>query len=269
MARWTLDDIPWDRFRPDAVEPDLLAVVKAAALVERNADDYARYLGQVFHDDPAFGAAAVAWAREEAQHGEALRRWAELADPAFDFAAALARFRAGYSLPLEARASVRGSRSGELIARCIVETGTSSYYAALGQSAREPVLSEICLRIRGDELRHYKLFYDHLKRYRAIERPGLLARARVAFGRLREADDDELAYAYYAANEPPERRYVRVECARAYAARAFARYQRRHVRDAAAMVLKAIGLTPRRWLVAVASYAAWHLMRAHAGRAIA
>ncbi len=237
MPRWTLDDIPWSRFRPKAVDPELLAVVKAAALVERNADDYARYLGQVFDDDSVFRDAVARWAEEEAQHGEALRRWAELADPGFDFAQALRRFRAGYSLPLDAPASVRGSRSGELIARCIVETGTSSHYAALGEAAREPVLAEICRRIRADELRHYKLFYDHLRRYRARERPGLLARTAVALGRLREVDDDELAFAWHAANEPPERPYVRAACARAYAASAFAHYRRHHVREAVGLIL--------------------------------
>ena len=34
---WTLDDIPWDRFDPALVEPNVLKVVKAAALVEFNA----------------------------------------------------------------------------------------------------------------------------------------------------------------------------------------------------------------------------------------
>ena len=38
------------------------------------------------------------WANEEVQHGMALGRWAQLADPAWDFEAAFARFRAGYKL---------------------------------------------------------------------------------------------------------------------------------------------------------------------------
>ena len=69
---------------------------------------------------------------EEVQHGDALGRWASwpiragISTPAFE------RYRTGYKLPLDADASVRGSRTGELIARCMVETGTSSYYTALG-----------------------------------------------------------------------------------------------------------------------------------------
>jgi len=169
MGTWTLDDIPWDRFDRDKVDPELLRIVKAASLVEQNGGDYAHYLCNVFHDDPDFQAVALAWGREEIQHGEALGRWAMLADPAFDHAEACRRFTAGFRVDLDAKASVRGTRSGELIARCIVETGTSSYYTALAEAAEEPVLQAICRRIAADEHRHYKLFYDHLKR---LSRPG-------------------------------------------------------------------------------------------------
>ena len=37
--RWTLQDIPWDRFDAAKVNPDILKVAKAAALVEYNARD--------------------------------------------------------------------------------------------------------------------------------------------------------------------------------------------------------------------------------------
>jgi hypothetical protein len=70
----------------------------------------------------------------------------------------LARFRAGYRLPLEARASVRGSRSAELLARCVVEVETSSLYSVIRDATQEPVLKAISHRIAGDEFRHYKLF---------------------------------------------------------------------------------------------------------------
>jgi len=54
---------------------------------------------------------------------------------------------------------VRGSRSGELIARCVVETGTSSYYTAIADATDEPLLKTYAGHIASDELRHYKLFY--------------------------------------------------------------------------------------------------------------
>jgi rubrerythrin len=265
MGTWTLDDIPWDRFDRDKVDPELLRIVKAASLVEQNGGDYAHYLCNVFHDDPDFQAVALAWGREEIQHGEALGRWAMLADPAFDHAEACRRFTAGFRVDLDAKASVRGTRSGELIARCIVETGTSSYYTALAEAAEEPVLQAICRRIAADEHRHYKLFYDHLKRYLARERIGFWRRLKVAAGRVAESEDDELAYAYYAANESTAP-YDRQRFSSAYARRAYSVYRQHHVERGMAMVLKAVGLKPNGRLNPVLTRLAWRFMRYRAAR---
>lgn len=264
MKHWTLEDIPWNRFDPARVEPELLALVKAAALVEYNGAAYGAYLRNVFTGDPEFQDATHAWAREEVQHGEALGRWAELADPAFDFAAAFRRFTAGYKLAVEATASVRGSRVGELIARCVVETGTSSYYTALGEAADEPVLKNICRRIAADELRHYKLFYKHMKRYLPRERLNLLARFRVALARMIESEDDELAYAYHAANFDGE--YDRERCVRAYACRAYAYYRPHHVERAVSMALKVVGTRPNGGLARVLSAIGYWFIKSHVAR---
>ncbi len=122
---WTLEDVPWSRFEAKAVEPSLLAAVKAASLVEYNALDYVAYLKRVFKDSGVETLGDIEkWGHEEVQHGLALGRWCELADPEFDFESAVARFRAGYRpqhFLLEEGGSVRGSRRGEMIARCVVE----------------------------------------------------------------------------------------------------------------------------------------------------
>jgi len=126
---WTLDDIPWSRFDASRVDPTLLAAVKAASLVEYNAPDYVRYLSRVYQSaSPEVIRDIERWGGEEVQHGLALGRWAELADPAFNFQAAFARFLALYRAPHFDRGdgSVRGSRRGEMIARCVVESGTAS-----------------------------------------------------------------------------------------------------------------------------------------------
>ena len=242
MKGWTLDDIAWDSFDAGRVDSDILRLVKAAALVERNGLDYATYLNNVFGDDGEFRPLADAWAAEEVRHGEALGRWARLADPAFDFDAAFATFRANYTLPLDVRESVRGSRAGELMARCMVETGTSSYYAALRDSTDEPVLKQICQYVAADELRHYKLFYTHMGRYLETEGLGRVARLRIGVGRLREAEDDELAQAYFAANAVSGALYDRQTYSAAYMARAYRLYRPGHLRRAVAMALKAAGL---------------------------
>ena len=131
---------------------------------QRNGDDYGVYLRRVFADDPDFIEKVNEWVLEENQHGMALGRWSQLADPGWNFEAAFARFKAGYHLPhyTTTLQSVRGSQAGEMMARCIVETGTSSYYTALKDATAEPVLRQICAKIAADELRHYKLFYDQM-----------------------------------------------------------------------------------------------------------
>ena len=131
---WTLDDIPWARFDRALVDAGILCAMKAAALVEHNSGDYVVYLCNVFAGDAEFQAAARAWGEEEVQHGRALARWAALADPAFDLGAALQNFTANFRLPLSDQASVRGSHAGELVARCVVEVGTSSFYSAVPRS---------------------------------------------------------------------------------------------------------------------------------------
>lgn len=241
-AGWRLDDVPWARFDARKVDVDILKVVKAASLVEYNGRIYADYLCAVFRDDPVFQAAARVWAEEEVQHGVALARWARLADASYDFEASFDRFTDKITLP-ETSSSVRGSRCGELVARCMVEVGTSSYYTALGEATDEPVLKTLCALIAADELRHYKMFYAHMKRYKKLERVGFWRRLWIAGWRIGETEDGELGYAYYAANRLPGP-YDRRACNRAYARRAYGFYRRHHVQRAMAMICKAVGLKP-------------------------
>src|SRR5436305_14239836 len=265
MGAWTIDDIAWDLFDPAKIDPDLLRIVKASALVDFNGGAYAHHLCRIFADDPDFQDTARRWGEEEIQHGRALARWAALADPDFDFDQAVARFRTGYQVDFDAAESRRGSRAGEMIARCIVEIGTSSYYSAMREAAAEPVLPEICRHIAADELRHYRLFYKNLGRCLAHERLGWLGRLRVALGRVAESEDDELAYAYYAANEA-DRPYRRREYSRAYARCAYALYRPHHVERGVAMLLKAAGLTPNGRLARLASRLTWRAVRYRATR---
>ena len=263
MRHWTLEDIPWDEFDGTRVDPEILAVVKAASMVEHNSADYATYLNNIFPDDPEFQAAAKAWAVEEIQHGVALGRWAEMADPSFDFQGSFRRFAEGYRIPVEAESSVRGSHSGELIARCMVETGTSSLYSALRDATDEPVLKVLCHKIAGDEFRHYKLFYTHLQRYLAREKPGLPRRALVAFRRFSEVDDDELSYAYHCANLDGQT-YDRKRAADAYLGRVAACYRPDHVQRAVGMTMKAVGVSPQGRLGRLATRLVWHRLQRQA-----
>lgn len=263
MPRWTLDDIPWSEFDPREVTPTLLEIAKTASLVEANSADYVTYLCNVFADDPEFQEAARIWGEEEIQHGLALGRWAEMADPEFSFEESLAHFRAGYSLPLDATQSVRGSQAGELIARCVVETGTSSFYSAIRDACGEPVLREIAKRIARDEFFHYQLFQKHLRRYEAHGRLPFWRRLSIALGRVQETEDDELAYAYYSANEalqPDPPAYDMKRCAAAYGRQAMSVYGREHVDNAARMILRAADINPNGMLAGMLSGLGWRFI---------
>ncbi len=261
MKHWRIEDVPWGQFDPAKVDPEILVLVKAAAMVERNGTDYGTYLNRVFPDDPDFRAAADRWSLEEVQHGDTLGRWAMLADPTWSFEQAFARYKAGYHISMpEPGASIRGSRTGELIARCMVESGTSSYYSALADATEEPVLRAICKLIAADEFRHFKLFYDHMKRYLKRERIGVWQRIRIAAGRIGESEDDELAYAFYCGNQDPEQPYRHETAIAGYMSRAMTMYRYHHLARATGMILKAVGLPPRGKLYELAARLSWWFM---------
>lgn len=263
---WTLDTIDWSKFDASKVEPALLRAVKAASLVEYNAKDYVEYLRQVFRDDAETIAAIEQWGAEEVQHGDALGRWAETADPTFKFDEAFARFREGYRPAhfVNADGSVRGSRIGELIARCVVECGTSSGYTALRDATDEPVLKQIAGLIAADEFRHYRLFYDLMHR-QTEQLPAFWERLRIAATRVSEAEDDELAYAFYCANVPADRtgeiKYDRKAYFNMYQACAMKMYRRPHIERMTAMIGRAIGLHPESRVVKWSGRAFWEVIR--------
>ena len=266
MKHWRMEDVAWGCFDAAKAAPEVVPLIKAASLVERNGREYAGYLCRVFASDAELCDAIGQWAEEEVQHGDALGKWAQLADPAWDFHAARDRFNAGYKPPLNTEVSIRGSRTGELIARCMVETGTSSYYTALGDACWEPVLKQLCRHIAADEFRHYKLFYDHMRRYQAQEQIGSTRRVLIAMGRAGESEDDELAYAYHCANETADTPYDRARCSAAYFAGAMLYYRFGHVQRGMGMTLKAVGLPAQGRLSNVAAKVAWWWLDWRRGR---
>jgi hypothetical protein len=269
---WTLDDVDWSKFDRSKLDPRIVAAVKAAALVEFNAPDYVSYLKRVFKNSgPETLSAIEQWGCEESQHGRALGRWAELADPSFKLDETFRRFREGYrpeQFASDGTRSVRGTRRGEMIARCVVESGTSSYYSAIRDASDEPVLKEIAARIASDEYRHYKLFFDTLKAQDEPELP-FWRKLWVAVGRVAESDDDELSYAFYCANVRKEDEmavpYSRAKYARESFAVSMRVYQPGHIKKLVQMVAVVIGAHPQGWLARFASNLMWRMMRARAG----
>ena len=135
-----------------------------------------------------------------------------------------------------------------MISRCVVESGTSSYYSAIRDATDEPVLKEIAGRIAADEYRHYKLFYEILNVQDEPDLP-FWKKLIVAVGRINESDDDELAYAFYCAHVPADQAtmhpYNRADCAKSSYKTILRIYRRQHVQRLAQMVSKAVGADPQ------------------------
>lgn len=263
LAKWKFEDIDWDLFDPQKVNPETVRVLKASSVVEHNGSDYGLYLKGVFAGDALFEKEIDAWSNDEIKHGRVLAQWVTLADPTYNFEERFKAYVAGYPIDTNAKESIRGSRGSELLARCMVEIGTSSFYAAVRDASDEPLLKHICQKIAADELRHYKLFYTHYQRYQAHEKISLRKRLGIALGRLFENEDDELAFAYYTANNEPGP-YNRKHYTQAYGQVVYSYYKKIHVERAMSLFCKAVGLDPQGWIQRGLSNLAFYVLSSKA-----
>ena len=247
-APWSIDDIPYSAVSRAVVRDDaqLFYTLASASFVEITSDLYTRNLIEFFSDDDEVADwLAHGWEPEELQHGAALRRYVETAWPDFDWHDAYRRFMAEFR-PLCSVDQLAPTRGLEMAARCVVETGTASFYRMLSEMSPEPVLQLLTARIRADEVRHYKHFYRYFLRYRALERPGRRAVMRTLWNRVGEVDAEDAFYAFkhvFLATHPAARFERRDYDAFRAGFRAAAK---RHFPYAMAvkMLLKPLGLSP-------------------------
>lgn len=183
---WRLEDIPFDRIVHDRIarEETWFYVLTAASFVESLSDVYARNLSAHVESDPeAREWLYERWEPEELQHGRALRRYVEAVWPEFAWERAFAGFCADYRPCCKAEL-LEPTRALEMVARCVVEAGTSGLYGLLHKVSPEPVLTSLADHIRNDEVWHYRYFYRFFLRYSAQELPSRWQIARVLRRRL-------------------------------------------------------------------------------------
>jgi len=244
LGGWTLENIDWKGFQKDKVDTSLVKIVRAASMVEYRSSDYVLYLKKIFSDDKKFINLIEKWGYEEKLHGKALAKWLSLADPNFNFNKSYDEFYKNYSIDIDASESLRGSRTGELLSRCVVEIGTSSFYSAISDYSNEPVLRQICLLIARDEFSHYSLFRRCMKTYQKNDKINIKQQVFIALGRVFEATDDELALAFYFGNELTGA-YNRKKASNEYAYYALKLYKENHVNKGIKMLFKALGFSSR------------------------
>jgi len=190
QPRWSLDSIDWSLLRPEAVAGNeaIFYLIAAASFVEATTDLYtSNLIGYFAGDDEITAWLKAHWLPEELQHGQALRRYVQLAWPNFDWDRAYQGFLPEFAAQC-ADDGVEPTRSREMASRCCVEMGTASYYRTLSRMTDEPVLSQLARYISEDEVGHYKHFYRYLKKYQAQEGRGRGGIARALYNRLRMID---------------------------------------------------------------------------------
>lgn len=168
---WHMEDLDFSSIDTDHLREreDVFLLVCCASFVESGAETYSRTLIEYFFDDVEISTwLREHWEVEELRHGRALEAYIRHAWPEFDWDGAYADFFAEYE-KLCIADELEPTRGQELVARCIVEMGTTTYYQALNAVCDEPVLRDLTQRIRTDEVRHYKHFYHHFRKYRQLE----------------------------------------------------------------------------------------------------
>jgi len=198
---WHWADLDWQSLDPPGAcrHDDLLvAMIAAASFTESATAVYTRNLIEHFGDqDEVRVWLDEHWRDEELQHGAALREFTCRAWPDFDWPAAYADFHADYTRRCTVE-DLHPDPTLELVARCVVETGTSTLYRALRELALErgePLLADLAGRIMSDEVRHFRYFHRFFQQRLLREPRSRLACARVIVARALEVRDDDAACA--------------------------------------------------------------------------
>lgn len=172
VAHWSIEDIPFDRIESSRIRhrEDMLFLLAASSFIEYASDTYAGNLADYYRDEPEVAAwLSEHWEKEELQHGRALRAYVEQVWPTFPWQRAYDSFYAEYSTLCGAEL-YEPTHALEMVARCVVEMGTATFYRTLREIADEPVLRQLAEHIRSDEVGHYKHFLRYFDRYDAREK---------------------------------------------------------------------------------------------------
>ncbi|QIL83799.1 ferritin-like domain-containing protein [Diaphorobacter sp. HDW4A] len=190
-----MEDIPFEQIELGSIEhnEDLFYLLMSASFIETGSDTYAANLAEHYSEYPDIAAwLQECWEKEELQHGTALRHYVEAVWPDFPWQQAYDSFFGEYS-KLCTVEELHPDRHLEMVARCVVETGTTAYYHTLRELSDEPVLCKLLGHIRNDEVGHYKHF---LKYFKELQEHSPVSRTRIAgalyarLKELRESDSD-------------------------------------------------------------------------------
>lgn len=190
---WRIEDIDFSAMHKEMVSNDerLFYLLASSSFVEILSETYAKNLIEHYsgNDDTARWLQEN-WQREEVQHGKSLKAYVGAVWPEFDWEAAFSGFTAEYG-PLCSMNNLEPSHALEMMARCVVETGTSTLYRCLHDHAEEPVLRQILANIKADEIRHYAKFRHLFMEHNLTEKLGALTILHVIWKRVLEIHGED------------------------------------------------------------------------------
>jgi hypothetical protein len=204
---WPDAQVPYEAIAvaEQQTRPWLFYMLVSASFLEITSELYTGNLLELFREDTEISEwLSKAWQSEELRHGAALRGYVQQAWPDFDWDTAYRSFFAEFTQHCTPE-ELAPTPALELVARCVIETGTASFYRMLSEASPEPVLKQLAAAISADEVRHYKHFYRHLTRYRRPGGPGRIAVLRTLLARIGEINAEDGFYAFkhvYRADNP-------------------------------------------------------------------
>ena len=209
--RWRIEDMDFDQIETESVRHDefLFLTLASASFVEILSETYSDNLVKHFSGDVALtGWLTDHWQHEEVQHGRALRAYVKAVWPEFDWDASHEKFERAYRSFCTVEA-LEPSRALELVARCVVETGTSTFYRAMHDYVDEPVLRKLLENIKADEAAHYAYFRRYFLTQNEKERKGFAAIVGTIWRRLSEVrgEDTYLAFKFVQSARHPEKQF--------------------------------------------------------------
>lgn len=196
--RWRLEDIDLDHIDAAAVRDNefLFYMLASASFVEILSDIYSQNLIEHFQGhEEVTSWLKESWQEEEVQHGRALKAYVNKVWPEFDWETAHAAFWQEYQA-LCLVEQLEPKRGLELVGRCVVETGTSTFYRAIYNYVREPVLRQILNNIRTDEAAHYTHFRRYFSTVNSTERHGFLSVVGAIWRRMKEISGQDAYFAF-------------------------------------------------------------------------
>jgi rubrerythrin len=208
--RWNYKtDIKYDKINTDLIKDNkyLFKNLVIASFIEITSDVYDMNLSKFYEgDEETVNWLNNTWEKEEIQHGDSLKKYINTVWPEFDWDKHYKIFRNNY-LPFCKVEYLEDSRAKEMIARMVVETGTSTLYKAIANYAKEinePVLEDLALKISKDEVYHFEMFEKVFKKYKKEENLSKTDIIKVLYDRLKEINNEDIKIAFYAVNDDNE-----------------------------------------------------------------